>query len=161
MDEKDALRQDAADDPMSDRKSLILADWLPPKVAHRARKIEITAYSAEQHAILARLATDTRMRSVWRELTRRDRKTHAFFHPAKPRSDSNLTLPEEIHAQALDELLFFVFCAARDRKSTSTPSQAKAVRHATMVRAEILRECATLLRQKCVDQPRTPKLLTV
>jgi hypothetical protein len=153
MDEKDASPRGAADDPMSDRRPLVLPDWLPPSVADRARKIEITAHTDEQLAILARMATDGRMRSVWRELTRRERKTGAFFHPAKARPDLNFTSPDQIQAQALDELFFFVFSAARDRMSTSTPDQVEAVRRGTMVRVKILRECASFLRQKCVDQP--------
>jgi hypothetical protein len=164
MDQKDASRRGAADDPISDRGPLILPNWLPPSVADRARKIEITARTDEQHEILARIATDSRMPSIWRELTRHKRKTGAFFHPAKPRSDLNLTLPDEIQAQALDELFFFVFCAARDRMSTSTPDQVEAVSRGTMTRVKILRECAGLLRGSASishRQSRTPKLLTV
>jgi hypothetical protein len=153
MKKKGASHRGAADDRMSEQRPLILPDWLPPSVADRARKIEMTAQTDEQRTMLACLARDGRMRSVWQELTRRDRKTGAFFHPAKPRSDLDLTLPEEIQAQALDELFFFVFCSARDQISTSRPDQAESARSAGMARVEILRDCANLLRQKCSDDP--------
>jgi hypothetical protein len=153
MKKKDASRRGAADDPNLERRPLILPDWLPLSVAERARKIEITAKTNEQQRILARIATDGRMRAVWQKLNRCDRKTSAFFNPAKARSDLNLTLPEEIQAQALDELFFFVFCAARDLISASTPDQAELVRGGGMARAKTLRECADSLRQKCSDNP--------
>ena len=46
----------------------ILPEWLPPVVAQEAERLFRSGYADEE--LVARLATDQRMRSVWRELSK-------------------------------------------------------------------------------------------
>jgi hypothetical protein len=74
------------------RELITLPDWLPPAVARQARLIEARCSSAEHQAILLRLATNTRMKDVWKELSRRNRSGGGFLHPAKWRLDKPVLL---------------------------------------------------------------------
>jgi hypothetical protein len=141
--------------------------WLPRSVAYRVGIIAANMIETdEQQKILTRLTTDVRMHSVWRQFARRNQETGEFFFPAKPRPDWNYpakrppwddAMEEDVsiivQAQALDELFFFVFCAAKDRRRASTPEEADTVRRDFMERARILRECAQMRRQDLIGDP--------
>ncbi len=124
------------------REPITLPSWLPPAVAKQVRRIEARDCPAEQRAILLRLATDTRLRGVWSELTRCKRPGGGFFHPAKPRLDKLALTQDEVQAEALGELFHFVFCAARDRVEVSKPEDVAPLKAKLHERARVLREIA-------------------
>jgi hypothetical protein len=79
--------------------SLDFPDWVPPAVRG------VAIYFADQHltsphklAILRRLTLDPRMKNVWAELTRRDRKTGEFFHPVRRSGSLVNRTQEQAHA---------------------------------------------------------------
>jgi hypothetical protein len=132
-------------------EAITLPDWLPPAAARVARWIEALNLLAEERAILLRLATDIRMRGVWRELTRRKRKEGGFFHPAKLRSDKQVLkrriansalTQDEVQAEAIGELFHFVFSAAKDRIEVSKPEDSAPLKAKLRERAKVLREIA-------------------
>jgi hypothetical protein len=57
-----------------------IPQWVPPIVASFARDMRVT--DPHHRQILVRLATDPRMRNVWLQLVKRDRKTGRFCQPA-------------------------------------------------------------------------------
>jgi hypothetical protein len=124
------------------REPITLPDWLPWPVVMTARHIEARCSSGEQHTILARLATDPRMRGVWTELTRRKRPGGGFFHPAKWRLDKPPLTQDEAQAEALGELFHFVFCAASDRVQVSKPDEVVGLKAKLLERARLVREIA-------------------
>jgi hypothetical protein len=130
--------------------------WLPRSVVHGVGVIAANMIETdEQQAILTRLTTDIRMRSVWRQLVRRDRNTGEFHFAAKrppgwdDLADDNVSLVVQV--RAFEELLFCAFCVARDQVRVSTPEEADAVRHDTIAQSKGPRELAALLRQKCIQ----------
>jgi hypothetical protein len=100
------------------RELIALPKWLPPSVEKQVREIEQRSLTAEQCAILRRLATDGRMRRVWTQFLRIDRKSGLLESPAKPLDDFTAPTQDEIQAEAIGEIFHFVFCAARDQKKT-------------------------------------------
>src|SRR5664279_735416 len=124
------------------RKSLTLPDWVPPAVAKQARRIEARCLPADQQAILQRLATDARMRNVWRELSRRKRPSGDFFTPSNPRLDKPTLTLDEAQAEALGELFHFSFCAARDGVPLSKPNETADAKAKLLQNARMLREIA-------------------
>ena len=70
-----------------DRPGAVLPEiptWVPPSVAVLAREPSLPPFPNDQsRTLLTRLLTDPRMRSVWKELTRKDRRTGRFLHPAR------------------------------------------------------------------------------
>ncbi|MCX7314451.1 MAG: hypothetical protein NTV56_22760 [Alphaproteobacteria bacterium] len=121
---------------------ITLPDWLPPAVAKQARRIEAQSLSTDQRAILLRLATDPRMRGVWNELTRRDRRGGGYFHPAKRPIGMPALTREEAQAEALGELFHFAFCAARDRLEVSKPEDGAHLKAKLLENARVLQEIA-------------------
>jgi hypothetical protein len=124
------------------REPLTLPDWLPPAVAKQARRIKARCLSADQQAILQRLATDARMRTVWRELSRRKRPGGDFFTPANRPLDKPTFTQDEAQAEALGELFHFAFCAARDRVPVSKPTETADTKAKLLQNARMLREIA-------------------
>ena len=124
------------------QKPITLPDWLPSEVARQARSIEARCSSAEQHAILLRLATNTRMKTVWKELSRRNRSGGGFFHPAKWRLVKPEQTQDDIQADALGELFRFAFQAACDRVAVSKPEDGALLKANLHERARVLREIA-------------------
>jgi hypothetical protein len=88
---------------------------LPPSVKKQVREIEQRNLTAEQCAILRRLATDGRMRRVWTQFLRIDRKSGLLESPAKPLHNFTAPTQDEIQAEAIGEIFHFGFCAARDQ----------------------------------------------
>src|SRR5664279_770696 len=121
---------------------LTLPDWLPPAVVMQVRRLEARCLPADQQTILQRLATDARMRNVWRELSRRKRPSGDFFTPANPRLDKPTLSLDEAQAEALGELFHFAFCAARDGVPVSKPNEMADAKAQLLQNARMLREIA-------------------
>jgi hypothetical protein len=152
---------------VSETDKIPLPRWLPRSVAYRVGIIAANMIETdEQQAILARLTTDVRMRSVWQQFVRRNRNTGEFCYPAKPPPgwDYPATRPPWddltegdgsliVQAEALSELFNFAYCSARDKISTSTLDQAMERRREMINRATILRECAEMRRQDLIGDP--------
>jgi hypothetical protein len=109
--------------------------------------------SEKEREILRRLTTDPQMKSVWRELTKRNRTNGSFVYPARPRGDKPAVSPDEVQGQALSELFHLAYCSARDGRSTSTLDQAMDHRREIGVRVTTLRECAEMRRQDLIGAP--------
>ena len=124
------------------RKPITLPDWVPNAVVKQVRRIEAQPLSAEQQAMLLRLATDTRMRSVWTELTRRKRPSGHFLHPAKRPSNRPTLTQDNAQDDELAFLFFFVLCAARDQVPAWKAEELTAKKSETIQRARVLRELA-------------------
>lgn len=92
--------------------------------------------------ILVRLATDTRMKTVWGELTRQDRKTGAFVHTA--RYPASLPVPNHQTPQdfALEQTVFLAFRFALDKVAVSKESENEANRAELTGKAARLRDMA-------------------
>lgn len=128
--------------------------WLPDACVVIAVSIAESCRSEKEREILSRLASDPKMERVWRELTKSDRASGRFYHPAKSRPDKPpLPTQDEIQAQALSELFNAAFCSARDGISTSTLDQAMDRRRQMTDRAATLRECAEMRRQDVLGGP--------
>jgi hypothetical protein len=123
------------------QKPITLPDWLPPEVARQARSIEARCSSAEQ-VILLRLATDTRMETVWRQLSRRNRSGGGYFHQAKWRLVKPEQTQDDIQADALEELFHFAFRAACDRLKVSKIEDVAPFKAKLLEKARILNEIA-------------------
>jgi hypothetical protein len=124
------------------REPIMLPEWLPPAAAVQARAIEARGLPAEQWAILRRLATDVRMRSVWTELTRRKRPSGSYLYPAKQPPYGPAVTQEEAQAWALGYLFFCVFHAASDRMEVSKVDEVAPLKAKFLERARVLRESA-------------------
>ena len=124
------------------RELIALPNWLPPSVEKQARRIEGQDLSTEQRAILLRLATDDRMRKVWKELSKRKRPDGGFVYAAKSRQKVPSRKQNEAQNEALAELFHFAFCAARDRISVSKAVEVEREKEALLQKAKILRELA-------------------
>jgi hypothetical protein len=114
-------------------------------VVKQVRRIEARPLSAEQQAMLLRLATDTRMRSVWTELTRRKRPSGHFLHPAKRPSNRPTLTQDDAQDDELAFLFFFVLRAARDRVPAWKPEEMAAKKSEILQTANVLRELANEL----------------
>jgi hypothetical protein len=70
-----------------DRPGAVLPEiptWVPTAVAGLAREPSAPPFPDDpSRTILIRLLTDPRMRSVWAELTRKERRTGRFLHPSR------------------------------------------------------------------------------
>jgi hypothetical protein len=124
------------------REPITLPEWLPPAVAKQVRRTEVRDMPTEQRAILLRLTTDTRMRGVWSELTRRKRPGGGFLHPAKRPPHKPALTQEEAQAEALGYLFHLAFRAACDEIPVSKPDEIAAEKAKLIQKACMLREIA-------------------
>jgi hypothetical protein len=137
--------QESSSTSSATREPITLPGWVPNAVVKQVRRIEAQPLSAEQQAILLRLATDTRMRSVWTELTRRKRPSGDFLHPTKRPSDRPTLTQDDAQDDALALLFFFVLRAARDQVPAWKAEELTAKKSETIQRARVLRELANEL----------------
>ena len=92
--------------------------------------------------ILKRLSTDERMRAAWTELTRFDRKTGAFVHPAFKRRESSIEDQNDIQHEALGLIYLFAFRAAADHVPVTKFAEQGPLRLLAEQRARTLNEIA-------------------
>jgi hypothetical protein len=60
-----------------------IPEWVPPVITNFVRKTLVSQVTdPDQGQILIRLVTDPRMRNVWSQLVRTNRKTGGFYRPA-------------------------------------------------------------------------------
>jgi hypothetical protein len=64
-------------------------DWVPDLVKPIFNRMAKHPLSPDRESVLHHLASDKRMKNVFGELLRRDRKTGDFLHPAQERSSSD------------------------------------------------------------------------
>lgn len=115
-----------------------LPAWMPIDVAWIVTRLAAQPLPSDQADTLIRLATDPRMRNVWKELTRRDRSSGGYVHPARPPAHSPVRGPDQAQATALAETLHFAFAAVRDQVRVTKAEEIG------MKRSELLREAAGL-----------------
>jgi hypothetical protein len=65
-------------------RPLRIPAWVPKPVAEKARELARRSPPVVSPALLRELATDKRMRWVWRELTKRKRHGDGYLHPVQP-----------------------------------------------------------------------------
>src|SRR5262245_31068637 len=90
-----------------DRPRAVLPEipaWVPTAVADCA--ILTLALTDPSRTILTRLLTDPRMRSVWAELTRKERRTGRFLHPS--RLEERFAEASERQERAIGALILLV-----------------------------------------------------
>jgi hypothetical protein len=134
---------------------MVLPDWVPPAVKDTATRFTAHYLNSEiELAILRRLATDPRMKQVWTELTRRDRKTGQFFHPVTRSGSLDNRTQEQTQSDEMGRLFHFAFCAARDRVTVTKPSDIEPLRDLCEQRARVLRETADDLEAINSSDPR-------
>jgi hypothetical protein len=111
-------------------------DWVPPFVGWWAQMLRATVQEDFQNpeeivAAIGRLATDSRMKAVWDELTRRRRdQGRGFVHPTKWKGSFVLDVdPEELRQQEALGQLFLRACSLLWWCPPAvSPSQIEAVR---------------------------------
>jgi hypothetical protein len=126
---------------------------LPDACVGIALSIASTCRSEREREILYRLVADPLMDGVWCELTKRNRTSGQYYHPARQSPQKPLLTQDDAQAQALRELFNLAYCSARDERSTSTLDQAMDRRRKMINLATILRECAEMRRQDLLGDP--------
>ena len=118
--------------------------WTPSEVAAAIQWIgqDRGPWAHEHAAILERLATDTRMRIVWKQLGSRKHNGGRFLHPAQPPAHAPCRTADEAQAVAMGELLHLTFCAAADRVSAAKASQVRKERRKLQAEVSTLRRVA-------------------
>jgi hypothetical protein len=140
---------------------MVLPDWVPPAVKDTATRFTAHYLNSEiELAILRRLATDPRMKQVWTELTRRDRKTGQFFHPVTRSGSLDNRTQEQTQSDEMGRLFHFAFCAARDRVTVTKPYRSHCATFVNKERGFCARQRTTLKRLIPlirVSQPTPPR----
>jgi hypothetical protein len=120
---------------------IVIPAGTPLKVQLELQRLLHEQKTEDAIEILVRLATDTRMKTVWGELTRQDRKTGAFVHAA--RYPASLPVANDPTQDiALGETLFLAFRFALDRVAVSKESENAANRAKLAGKAARLRDMA-------------------
>ncbi len=114
----------------------------PLEVARIAGSIGGSLQTAHEGQILQRLLTSAKMRDVWTELQRKERKSGRYLHPATGLDPNRYRDQDEMQQAALGETLCFAYCAARDRVSVSKMAEVEAKRTELKYIADALRVCA-------------------
>jgi len=83
-------------------------DWLPSAAAHEAQRL--LSVESVDAALVIRLATDGRMRSVWREVTRHNKQGHTRLGMSEAWKDFRPPLNEQFTDHEAAVALFF-WCA--------------------------------------------------
>jgi hypothetical protein len=108
-----------ADHPANTISSLTIPDWFPKQIAGAARLIYERALnrSQDEATLVARLITDPRMATVWRELEKRERQSHqptpTFHHKARVDVPPGPQGDIDIQYNAMKQLLAFALLAAK------------------------------------------------
>jgi hypothetical protein len=99
-----------------------LPDWTPVFLQPLLERMDRhPSCSGHRRAVFERLVTDPKMRMVYDEFVRRDRKTGEFLHRAKNRADEQSV--EDAQMSAIREVLQLTVSAASDRISVSKLEQ--------------------------------------
>ena len=117
-------------------------DRLSAAVEEAIQKVEIPDWVRAQRAILERMTTDDRMKKVWALLLSRNRPSRKFAYPARPRDSTGSKSADEMQFDALRELFYFVFSAARDKMSVSRPIEIQESKEDLAKNAKTLRAIA-------------------
>jgi hypothetical protein len=88
------------------------------------------------------MKTDDRMTKVWAVLRSRKRPSRKFAYPARPRDGTGSKSTDEIQFDALCELFYFVFSAARDQMKVSRPIEIQQSKEDLAKNAKTLRAVA-------------------
>src|SRR5277367_6811233 len=89
-------------------------DRLSDAAEEAIQKVKNPDRVREQRAILERMKTDDRMKNVWALLLSRKRPSRKFAYPARPRNSTVSKSTDEMQFDALRDLFYGVFSAARD-----------------------------------------------
>jgi hypothetical protein len=120
------------------------------------------ACSGQRRLVFERVLDDPKMRPVYDEFLRRDRKSGKFFHPARSPYDGQS--PEEAQLSAIREVLQLTVSAASDRISVSKLDEIEKARERWMDHATRLRALAHDMELACelgalgLDDPKFPGL---
>lgn len=120
-------------------------EWVPAHVVEILQTIESVQRTPEAKDIVSRLATDSRMRVVWTELLKRDRKSNKYFHSARSRKNSGEFSDEQNQFDAIGELLRIAVSATRDQVVVSKPKQIASSQEGLLLRAAWLQALASEL----------------
>lgn len=123
-------------------EAIRLPAWTPEAVVNAIKWIASRPLQPDHADVLTRLATDPRMRGVWRELARSNEDDSGFFHAARPPARARPRSVVDAQADALGETFHFVWCVASERKAVSKPGQVEAERERLLHRASVIREAA-------------------
>jgi len=124
---------------------ITLPNWMAdyPPVIEMIKMIGNQGVHRWEEPILARLATDPRMKVVWVELSRRNRATGEFFHPAISSEGAPRLSPESVQAVALAETFYFAFSLmARGRVASKTEGEIIKKKDELQLKAQFLHEIA-------------------
>lgn len=119
-----------------------LPDWLPPAVAKEVILIHQTDLRPEGRAILTRLATDVRMRTVWAKLQTRNRHDGSYQYPAVPPAHAPVRSSDDTQALAMGETLDLAYRAARDRRTAGKLEGATEAKKKLLDWVDVLRQVA-------------------
>ncbi|MFT4115983.1 hypothetical protein [Bradyrhizobium sp.] len=113
-----------------------LPAWIPDLLKPVLEEIKSAACVSRHRFIFDRLLNDSRMRPVYQEFVRRDRKTGRFLNAARARPDQS---DDEAQIAAVREIIQLAISAASDRISVSKLSEIEAAKlnwrsHATLLR---------------------------
>jgi hypothetical protein len=117
-------------------------DRLSDAVEEAVQKVENPDRVREQRAILERMTTDGRMKKVWALLLSRKRPSREFAYPARPRDSTGLKSADDMQLDALCELFYSVFSAARDQMTVSKPIEIQQSKEDLAKNAKTLRVIA-------------------
>jgi hypothetical protein len=102
-----------------------LPEWIPEPITHVFDELVRRAPSADHVSITERLATDERMKTVYTELFRRNRKTGDFLNPAR---NSAGETAQDGQVAAIEELFKQVVSAASHRTRVTKPEEIESAR---------------------------------
>jgi len=122
-------------------------DWLPSAAAHEAQRL--LSVESVDAALVIRLATDGRMRSVWREVTRHNKQGHTRLGMSEAWKDFRPPLNEQFTDHEAAVALFF-WCAcffAHLRPTVRTVAEWDSLLATCRDQAERLRASAKVLRE--------------
>jgi hypothetical protein len=126
----------------SDLNDTFSMDRLSDAVEKAIQRVENPDWVREQRAILERMKTDDRMKKVWALLLSRKRPSREFAYPARPRDSTGSKSTDEIQFDALCELFYLVFSAARDQMKVSRPIEIQQSKQDLAKNAKTLRALA-------------------
>lgn len=94
-------------------------EWLPNQISYIFRSLNLS--DGQMIGAATRLANDQRMRAVWNELLRKDRRTGEYCRAAKPRSGPSPLTKEENQLFAIQDVIRFTLTAVRDERVVTRP----------------------------------------
>lgn len=132
-----------------------IPEWVPPLVALRISFYCDERWPEQQYAILRRLATDSRMRGVWKTLSSKDRESGLYQYPgnpdgSRPTADdgwSRALLEDFPQQEAMSQLFYGAFDTMKSQRAVTKREENQKYRDSLLYHSRQAQEMADELRE--------------